>query len=313
MIWLISKTKKAQPITSPKPNPTIEAKYQGSFGEIITSEANNLQFPEKLPLIETVNQTLTDSYVYNIASSLGFPETPQYTNDATRGKVWYWVDKKGSLFVFPEIRNVQYSSALPYNQAVGKQLSDVMLIEAARKFLLENSFLTDNEIGKPEITYLVRSTRYEGFDPGDRENALLFKVTFSLQKSDYSIFTQDNTEPTTTIVLFADGTVWSAQVTKFTFSNKTGKEIALKTYEEVLDSFAQKAVLMGVTNAEIMLRDISKDSLKNTSVKNIKLAYLLGSNQSTTLYPIFVITGESEVTGYPQKVKTIFYMYAEDK
>ena len=81
-------------------------------------------------------------------------------------------------------------------------------------------------------------------------------------------------------------------------------------YNEVVSSFSQKAILMGVTNAEIMLRDIPKDSLKNTSISEVRVAYLKGSPQSTTLYPIFLISGESEITGYPNKVKTVFYMYA---
>ena len=312
IFWMISKTNQTTK-TENFPASTIKPVYEGSFGDLITTEVNTTQFPDKLPLLEISHQKLEDQYVYDIASKLGFSGTPKSTKDVNKGNVLYWTNQTASVFFFPETATIEYNSSLPYDQAVGKPLSDVALVDTAKKFLTENNFLKEDEIGQTEIAYLVKSSQYQGFEPGTKDDALVYKIAFTPRKANYEIVTPNAGEQTVTVSTLADGTVWSAKIVKFTILGNPTEEVRIKKYERVIADFAEQAILMGITNAQILLNDLAKDDIQKTTITSVKLAYLQGSPKSTLLYPIFLITGVSEVTGHPQKVKTIFYMYAEDK
>lgn len=308
--WIFSKTHKLPSSLDDKVIATIQPRYENSFGDIITSEISTTEMPKSLPLFKISNEPLNEQYITQTANKLGFSGNPKHATDVNQGTLLFWINNNSSIFFFPETRTIQYNSGAATDDKTSEILSEVALTDIAKSFLIDNNLLTTEEIGKDQLSYLVESKKYEGFDKTNREKASMIKIVFSPKALGYDVITQGSVEPTTSIFLLPNGVISSAQITKFIFQDSQKASVTIKSTKEVLDTFDTDAVLIGTTNSEISLKNISKDSLKDTTISEIKLTYLLGSPKATLLYPIFLITGQSTATGFNDKLETVFYMYA---
>lgn len=311
VIYLMTKNKTIKKSTTGIPVlPTITSQYKGPLGTPIFPEKDTFSLPKEMPLYKISTQPLNDQFIYETASRLGFGGDPKTTKDITLGTATYWQTEKASIFFYPSARRIEYSSYASYESATNKQLTDEATIEIAKKFLLDNKIMNSEEIGQASIIYLKKSKQHEGFDEGTKNEALLYKIIFNTKTLGYEIVTKNPDNQTIIVNVLKDGTIWSAQVMKFNFSSVPLESYKIKNFINIKNNILKEGVLISLTGAQISSYDLPSNSIKNITISDIKPAYLLESYKTEVLYPIFLIKGLAEVTGFSNKLTATLYMYA---
>jgi len=303
------RTDKDTPTSKNIQTPSIKSQYKGKYPIELTVDKKDLLLPKKLPLINLSDTSLSRNYAFEVASLLGFEGEPFQTMDVEEGSVFFWQNDVSSFFFFPEAKRLKYSSYASYQDATNKQLSDEEITNIAKSFLLNNKFINPEEIELLSVNYLGKSTKHEGFDKTNRANALIFEIIFSPKiTKGYEVVLSNPDNPAISVKVLRDGSVWNAQVNKFTFDTKTTTTmLRVYNYEEIVNNLPS-SVLVSLSGAQISAYDLTENSIEKIEVNEIRPAYLLESYKSKVITPILLLKGLATVTEISSKLDAILYL-----
>jgi hypothetical protein len=308
IIYFFLRKSEQKPATPPLPTPKISSNYKGKFDISLLLDKENFDLPEKISLLETTPTTLNEDHFKKIAKNLGFQGEPLEMSDVFDGKTYFWKNDNYSFFVFSQKGKLRYSKNI-VSIAINKQLSDEAIESLATSFLVENEVVDPNNISLSKIRYLKETEKYEGYEEAEKEKATVFEVSFNYKAAGYEILTPQYVEPIVYVRLGLDGSVQSFQFIDIADLKNTPKEYRLKDYQETKEGLGE-AVLIGLQEKQVALKDLAINAIKNIDVDKITLGYLYDPGKSTVLQPIYILNGDAKVEGYTEKISVSLYLPA---
>lgn len=289
------------------PTYSIKSDYGGSFPINFNIKRDQIQ-PISLPYLNASKIVFKENYVREIAKNLGFKGDPQSFNDMKFGAVSFWSEGDRSLFVYPEAEKIHYYLN-SFKDSVDKKITDVEIEKIASDFLIENGILKNRSLKKILISYWSKNPDNQGFKLTNRGAAVLFRVNFSQSEANYEILTPGNQQPLICIKILADGTIYDADVTFFSQISEGGTSFKLKDYNEIVKTIGD-AKVSSLSNYQLLLADLPPTAIKKADIDKISIAYLLETEKSSILYPIYVLSGKADVEGYEKPFDIILYLPA---
>ena len=293
--------------TQISPTYSIRSDYGGSFPIKFNIRLDQIQ-PISLPYLNASKITFEEKYVREIAKNLGFKGEPQSFNDMRFGAVSFWSEGDRSLFVYPKAEKIHYYLN-SFKDSVDKKITDAEIEKIALDFLIENGILKDRSLKKVLISYWNKNPDNQGFKLANRDDAVLFRVNFSQSEANYEILSPGNQQPSICIKILADGTVYDADITFFSQISQGETSFKLKDYNEIIKTIGD-AKVSSLPNYQLLLADLPPTSIKNADIDEISIAYLLETEKSSILYPIYVLSGKANVEGYEKPFDIILYLPA---
>lgn len=293
--------------TQISPTYSIRSGYDGSFPINFNIKRDQIQ-SISLPYLNASKIAFEENYVRETAKILGFKGEPQGFNDMKFGAVSFWSEGDRSLFIYPEVEKIHYYLN-SFKDSVDKKITDVEIEKIASDFLIKNGILKDGSFKKILISYWSKNPDNQGFKLANRDDAVLFRVNFSQSEANYEILSPGHQQPSICIKILADGTVYDADITFFTQISQGETSFKLKDYNEIVKTIGDTKV-SSLSNYQLLLADLPPTSIKNADVDKISIAYLLETEKSSILYPIYVLSGKANVEGYEKPFDIILYLPA---
>lgn len=273
------------------PQSKLSSQYSGSFSVDLKVARENFSFPTKLPLISISPLSNISEYFTRASEKLGFSGGPLSSEDVFDGRILFWNNDTTSLFAYQKSGLIKYTQrSLP--QTINKQLTDQDLVLLATEYLYQNSITEKNTLELINIDYLKKGEN-EGFVVTDKKSASVYQVNFQSKSLGYSIFTPYQAQPDIFVQVLPDGSIYQFNYTKVGNYSKGLTEFPLKDYDGLLSSLSQ-AVLISLNEKQVSLSELAPNYIESVSVDKIILAYLKETQNSTMLYPIYVLSGKAQ-------------------
>lgn len=309
-VWIayiiIRGTSKKGPTVLPA-EPKISQTYKGSLSISLKLKESDFKYPGSLPFLEITRQVLTEDYFNKIASFLGFTESSTQINDAQDGLTYFWRTGNKTLFAYANTSKIRFTSGgsliVP-----NKQLSDVAVTAIVNKFLTDSGILTTGSFSLDNVQYLKDDLQKESFRKSTKDDFTLFQVNILPGSAGYEIISPTSTESTNYVQLTQDGNIYAFQIIVFGAAQKGPVNYSIKTYNEVADSI-DKSILISLDGEETPMQDLPPDFVREISVSKIDVAYLLDTPSSTSLQPVYKLTGVATLSNSTQ-VEAILYLTA---
>jgi len=298
--------KQAPTITPAIPN--ITQTYRGSPTITLSVKKSDFSYIDKLPFLEISQEPLTDTYARSVAVNLGFQGDPVIINDTIDGKTYFWKSNGGTLFIYLNSAKIRYTSGNSLN-TVNKQLSDQAMLAVVKNSLISNKILTDGLFTVNKVTYLTQDPVNESFKETSRENASVFQVNIYPGSVTYGILATNSTENANYVQLTKDGNIYSLQLIVFGGVHDGLTNYQLKNYDQIQASL-NNAVLISLGGVEMPLSQLSTDAVKEVNIDKIEIAYLIDSPTSTTLQPVYKLSGTTTLPNSNTEISAIFYLPA---
>lgn len=289
------------------PAPNIPSLFEGSYPIEVLFSKNDFVFPSKISYLKIEKTPLQDSSIKTVASNLDFSNDPLIMDDVFDGKMYIYQSEESSLTV--SLKNQEFDYTLnEIPSYINKQPSDIALVNTAKDFLIQMEFVSSEDIQFVSFVYF-KETSGQGLYPTNKENATLYQVNFSSVIDNVTILTLNPLNTPIYVRLLPDGSVFQAHVSKLGSVTESPIQYKLKTYEEVVSNISD-AVLISLDNGNVHLPDVSNTSINNISITSVQLIHLLDNPTSTTLQPVYLLKGISNISGFTEKIDASMYLPA---
>ena len=310
VLIVVSFILKKEEATKPSPSlplPKIPSLLEGDYPIEVVFEKRDFDFPSSMYVLQLEKQLLLENGINNIASNLGYTDEPLVMDDVFDGKIYIYRNEESALTA--SIKNQEFDYTL--NQIpsyVNKQPSDEALIGTARDFLIENGFVSSEDIQFVSFVYL-KETPGQGLYLTSKENAALYQVNFSSEIDDATILTLNPLNTPVYVRILPDGSVFQAHASRLGTVTESVNQYKLKTYEEVINGI-NDSILMSLDDGNIHLPDISNTSISKITITSIQIAHLLSNSTTTTLQPVYLLKGTASIVGFPTEISASMYLPA---
>jgi len=297
-------------VPSSPPPVNLKSDYKDTFSIELDINEKEINLPQKMSVLELDKEPLPLNYALLVSSKIGFNNQAFQTKDVEKGEVYFWQNDKESVFFYPKIRTIEYTSYTPHNQAFNKNLTDKEIIQNVKSFLINNNIAADSELGEAKIEYLKENQQYQGFERTNKETADIFKVIL-LPKiaEEYEVITKD-AQPLIYALVMIDGKISEVHFTKFNLKKETNPvNYPVKNYQEIKSALPE-SVLVDLTGVHYTLYDLPKGTIKSIKIKSVQPAYLYDFKKETELLPILLLKGESQTNLSTQTTEAILYLSA---
>lgn len=293
---------------APLPTPKIPALLKGEYSLGLSIDETAFEsLPRSSPLLERKGAQLGREEIVSIAKKIGFANEPLEANDVLSGKVFIFSGAKNSFVATPKTATLDYTlNERP--AALNKQLSDESIKNVARDFLVNNGFVGPEEIAFGELVFL-REAPGEGFYPTSRAAASFYQVNFNPQAAGRTVLRLNPQDPLISVRVLPDGEIFSAHVVRLGVLSESQTQYQLKNYKE-FSSKINRSVLVSLDEGNVYLPDLSKGAVKAVSLKEVELSFLLESEESTVLQPVYLLSGTAVVVGFSGPVSAFLYLPA---
>jgi hypothetical protein len=310
VVWILYIYLKSSPKNAPEivpSKPILIQTYKGSLSMSLGINESQFKYIDKLPFLNVSRKSITDDYANGVASSLGFSIAPVKIDDTQEGLTYFWKNDNATLFVYTKSSKIRYSSGKSFI-APNKQLSENAVKSTAEKLLIDNKILNPGNFSLGSVQFLKERSLNEGFIKSTKEDFSLYQISVLPKSTDYQIISPVSTESASYIQLTKDGDIYSFQLVVFESTEKAPTEYKLKTYSEIKTSIGN-SVLISLGGEETPLKDLPKDFVNNIVVDQVDISYLLDSPTSTSLQPVYKLTGTATLSG-GGKTEAILYLPA---
>ncbi len=310
IVWIVYLYLKGTPnknagLVPHKPN--LVQTYNGALSISLNIKENQFKYVARLPFLNITKRVITEDYLNNIASFIGFTGLPTTINDTQEGLTYFWKNDNSTLFAYTNTSSIRYSSGESF-LVTDKQLSEDAVKATASKFLTDAGILNTNAFSLGNVQFLKDGGLREGFKKSTRDDFSLYQIDILPKSSEYEIISPTSTESTNYIQLTKGGNVYSLQLVVFDDAQKGPTEYAIKTYKEIGDSIGN-SVLISLDGVETPMKDLPSDFVKEIVIDQIDIAYLLDTTSSTSLQPVYKLTGTATLLGVGD-VQVILYLPA---
>ena len=268
----------------------------------------DIDLPNELPLI-LLNRTdeYSEDEVFEIARSAGFDSNPIISTDTNRGTTYIWNKNNiESLVIYSRTKSIEYF-IFPDN-TITDRYPEEDLIDLAKNFLERKLMIDTGVLRHNRSVYLIRDETNENTQTTSQDKANLVQLIFNRDISEFKIVSLDQFSPPYSVWIEPDGDIVKIQIHRNTdaiFSDETYK---IKNINDVMNSNNQ-ATLLSLDDYEIDVFSLTIEDIKVITINQIELAYLLTDQNSSTLQPIFVLKGTTDLTGFGE-VDAVLYMPA---
>jgi hypothetical protein len=290
--------KPSNQITETVPKPIITSTFQST--PTLKLELNTTpQLPESLPLVMINKSNLSTMENSSIAKNLGFNEAPKITRDVRYGDIYIWKNNKYGLTVNPKLSQYHLSSFTNLNNVTPFQgLEEKKYLEISDEFLSKLQPLNTGGLIIDKIQYLLISKITGGFSLSNKDDYIIFEITFKLGSLDYNVV--DQTSPGTAgyLRLLKNGDVYeffTTNISTVKILEEKHKVKNLKEIEENLD----KASIVAVGGFYGAVSDLPKGDVDAISINSIEIVYLIDNNKQNTYQPVYLMKGK----GYSKMLK----------
>jgi len=297
--------KKIPPPTSfAIPTPNIPNSLKGNFEINLAIEESEFIFPAKASLVNKSTISISKEESDIIANNLGFTGSPITAEDITDGTTYIYQLKNASLVVYSKLGKFSYTlNVLP--SATNKQLTNEEIFLVAKNFLIQNSFAKEGDLDLSSMVFLKESSG-EGIFLTTKEDASIFQVNLSPNSLGERLVTLNPKDSPYFVQVLPDGSVFSAKTQKLSLQ-KGINSYNIKSFEELKTTIGESK-LVSINDGNIYLPDIKEGDIGPVKITKVSIAYLLES--SDTLQPIFLLEGEVELKGIPEKLRAVLYLSA---
>lgn len=293
----------------PPSAPSIPQEFEGELPIQPKFDKKDFNFPSSLPLISISPEEISKEEALELSSSLGFQGEPTEINDFREGKKYLWFNDTFYLIIGSQSPKIEYGLQSLITEVPDNKLSDDDLVKIAQDFFTSNEIFGKDEIKFTSLSFLTENPESEGFVRTSRDDAEVFQVNFTYRLTDYEILTLDPSDPAIFAQIQTDGTVFFAQATKLSQVSQTKDKYPLKNFEDVVGSL-NEAVLVSIVGGYINLPDLSNEDVKSLTLEKIELAYLQDTSVTKTLQPVYLLSGEAEISNLQETVTALFYLPA---
>ena len=297
------------------PPPKIPIQIDRTYQVKFDLDENNINIPSTVPVISFNNSTpINIEEAQNIANNLEYTEAPQTVNDVVDGTVYLWNNISGPLFVYADIRKIDYSYAVP-TTTIDKKFTNEDNIKIARDFLESKFEYESGEVEFAFTTYIDFSEgAYHGHSVPNKGISTITQVNFTPSNANIKTLSL-NPEASPVFVWIAnDGTIARAVATKLSDVQTLDASINIKTISEIKES-ANDAIIVSLDHGNIDPYDIKPGEIQEVKITQIELAYLLEKPEFRFLQPIIVYTGNTKIKGHGKEglIDVTLYLTAQKK
>lgn len=291
------------------PEPSIHQEYRGKTKVKLEIKESEYKFPSKLPLLERQSTIeITPEDVMSLSSRLGFEDKPIISEDQTKGNIYIFNSSTNSLIVTLQMGSIKYT---PNKQArdiitnaINKQLTDKNIIEIAKNFLLDKIEIPNNNLTHVDTFYLTLNKTLESYQQTSKEAAVLYQLNFSPTYQKLPLITSNPLNTPYTVQIIRDGEILNSEIVFPPTYKTTNTQYKIKNYDQFL-SRINEAYLVSLNDSNVNLPDLGENEVKEITITEVKLAYLLDDINSQVLQPIFILEGTTSLD-----FKTILYLPA---
>jgi hypothetical protein len=308
---LYSESKESKRLTSTStiPTPEIPKYIEGELAVSFDVDAR-VSLPRELPALERVQ---TDPYnsenAFNIAKNLGFTNKPNEVEDILDGVVWFWIGDNATLFVRSKTRTVDYTTFADADNVVVKQVTENELKNTANTFLKNSGFLKNDELVFSSFVFYETNPSREGLYKTTKERAIVYQLNYSPKITNYPLITLVPENSPVYVQVLRDGVVYRLHYQDIGELISSQIVYRLKTFDQIKNNI-DEAKLISLDDSNAYLPEIDSSEIKEIVIKEIYPTYLSSSTVSTTYLPIFVLTGEVEMSRTGDVVNATLYIPA---
>ncbi|MBI3397568.1 hypothetical protein HY045_03770 [Candidatus Woesebacteria bacterium] len=291
---------------APGATPKIPDLYSGSLKIDAKFSQEDFGFPGYLPFLDISQGNYSSDQVKQIAVSLGFKSDPIIAQDTQLGTTYLYNSGTVSLIAVPQRGKIDYQlNSRP--SAINKQLGNQELIDIATKFLNDNSVINKDDLNFSSFGYFVRNSS-ERLQPVSKSSAQIIQLNFSSKATTYPILALTPQSSPINVRVLPDGSIYSFSVLKYTAKPGEIKH-KIKNYNDTISSLKDSKVIT-IDNGNRNPTDLTKDSIRSVTVEKIELFYLLDSLESSSLQPVFKLTGKAQISGVKDPLGIELYLPA---
>lgn len=294
--------------TTPLPEPEIPKTFEGKPSIVVSVEKKDFDFPKVLSVLKTAPSTISGDESRKIANKLGLNFEPVVVPDVIEGTKHRYTGSNYVLLLALKTGKIDYVRNLILGEIANKQLSDKDIIKVAEDFLIKNELVSSEEVNTLSVSYYEKRSS-SGLYQTTREDAYFYQVNFSTSISEIPVLTLNPQNSPVYVRVLPDGTILKAHVEKLGQVTQNDQVRRLKKYDGVIGS-KESAILISLDEGNVYLPDIPADSIKQITITEIELAYLIESSTTQVLQPIFLLKGLAGVSGFPNELKAVLYLPA---
>lgn len=266
---------------------------------------DRFDFPPKVKVYQREINEISPDKAKRIASSLGFTEEPQISEDAFEGKFYSWSTPENYLSIGLDSAKISYGKNLRlFPQPTGTEILP-SFSEAQKIF---NNFLSKTNVNLPsEIRFQnpkYLSQRGTRFQETTLEEADFIQVGVNLVINGYQILGQDPDSPSTYVLIGKDKKVYRFEsfIPFLSFSAKDSYQ--LKSLAEIKSSiFLEGKIVSSETKGEKYVTQ----GLSRVNLNKIFLVYFEPfSKENRIIQPIFVLTGQGVLSNNEAVELTVY-------
>lgn len=304
-IYLRGVSPKKSLLTPSKPN--LVQTYKGNLPISLKTTEGQFKYVDKLPFLNISKKNITEDYINKVASFMGFASTSIKIDDSQEGLTYFWKNDNATFFAYTKSSKIHFSSGKSY-VVPNKQLSENAVKATVEKFLIDSGILSTDSFSLSNVQFLKEISLNEGFQKSTKEDFSLYQVNILPKTTAYEIISPSSTESVGYVQLTKDGNIYLFQLILFDNIEKGLTEYKIKNYS-VINTSITNSVLISLGGEETPLKDLSRDLIKEIVVDQIDIAYLIDSPISTTLQPIYKLTGMATLSN-GNKTEAILYLPA---
>ena len=302
VIYLQYSTPHNAPINQlPAPKPPIIYQEPGQKQPqlIDVSQIQLPQIPNELPAYQVKTYPLADKDYADIASTLGVNTPPSLTEEQTiYGKQVNWKQDNSTLTI--NQYNLRYENQIP-NQT-GTNLSEDQIKQKGDDFMKKLSAVGDNLIIR-KVNYLKNPNQSSKSNDSYFQSAASFdesqtlEIVYDKKLSNYPLYAGNSNNSYAILRITKDGTIiyFASKIFQsFTPSNS----YKLKSTKDAINQIQNhqgKVVQTQIPDQNGQILELFRtqpQSINVTNIKSLTIAYLLPTDITQPIQPVFVAGGE---------------------
>lgn len=247
--------------------------------------------PPNLEVFFSPSVLMNTDNLSQIASELGFNQTPTIDQDKKAGQIYFWSGDRGTLMIEPEIGRLRYKLYIsPKSAFIKKTAPDSdTAIAAAKEFILSKSFTPKDIMEKKELTTYLKNTGFVSVPVSNPTEANLVKVSFVSQLNNLDLVTSGDITSTVEILVANGGQIISMEG-QFTTTPESGTSYPIKDLQTAITDLNAKGIAV-YQERTAQTAEAQGIPLKSVTLTSSRLGYYLAPEKQNYIEPIYIFEG----------------------
>jgi len=291
ILFIVNKRGDSNKTTENIPSPVITSTFR-STSDMVLDLNTAPQLPESLPLIMVEKSSLSNIENYSIAKNLGFIETPMITRDIRYGDIYIWKNNDYSLTINPKLSQYHlFSFTDLFTVNTMQELEEKDYLDKSNKFLNTLQPLNINALEINKIQYLSLAKPTGKFSVSNKDDFIIFEITYQLNSLNYTIVDQISPGTTGYLRLLKNGEVYEFFTTNISDVKVLEEKHKIKNLKEIEDSL-DRAYVVSVDGYYGATSDLPKSDVASIFINSIEIVYLIDNNKQNLFQPVFLMKGK---------------------